>query len=452
MARYRGDVSNAVTSLLARSRAAAVLVVVMSLVVLVPGAAVSAARPAASSYALEARYDVDVNLDWATRWVKVKTTIDLVNRSGGPVDRLQLNTVAAKLGNLKSLKVKVGGGAVNASVTGQTIIVPLGAPLADGADTSVWVSYRARLTTTAKGRTYYFAKLNGVAQMYRFIPWLSRRIPFGSQDHGEPFVTPVSPRVEVTVSSNRKLVWATSGRQVRKDGPRTFTYVARHVRDFNLAASPGWTTARGMSEDGQTVILAHTSSGNGRRLVNLARTELARFERKTGVPYPHATYRVAETGGGLAMESPALIWIPRSRPAADLPYLVSHETAHQWWYSTVGNDQSTDAFADEALADYFSRKAHLSIRASRCKMDRLDREIRAYSTNCYFEVIYIQGARFLDKLARDYGGGKFKAAIKAYTADNRNDIASNTRLLEAFRAKMGDGVLKRYRARFPSVY
>lgn len=420
--------------------------------VLLPAATVSAAQPAASSYALEARYHVDVYLDWDTRWVKVKTGIDLVNRSGGPVDRLQLNTVAAKHGNIRNLKVRVGGDAVNASVTGQTITVPLGAPLANDAATGVWVSYRARLTTTAKGRAYYFAKLNGVAQLYRFIPWLSRKIPFGSQDHGEPFVTPVSPRVEVTVSSDRKLVWATTGRQVRKDGPRTFSFVAKDVRDFNLAASPAWTTVRGMSEDGQTIIFAHTRSGNGRRLVNLAKTELARFEGKTGVPYPHATYRVAETGGGLAMESPALIWIPRSRPAADLPYLVSHETAHQWWYSSVGNDQSTDAFADEALADYFARKAHLSIRRSRCKMDRLDREIRAYSTNCYFEVIYVQGARFLDNLAKDYGGGKFKAAIKAYTRENRDDIANNTRLLEAFRAEMGDGVLKRYRTRFPSLY
>jgi len=163
-------------------------------------------------------------------------------------------------------------------------------------------------------------------------------------------------------------------------------------------------------------------------------------------------YRIAETGGGLAMESPALIWIPRSRSAADHPYLVSHETAHQWWYSTVGNDQSTDAFADEALADYFSRKAHLSIRSSRCKTDRLDRATQAYSDGCYFEVVYVQGARFLNNLRRDYGAAKFKKAIRAYTRSNKHDISNNARLLEAFRAEMGNGVLPRYRNRFPSIY
>ncbi len=352
----------------------------------------------------------------------------------------------------KKLRAQVDGVGVSAAVVGQTIKLPLGRSLGVGESVLVRVAFKARLTTTARDRSYFFAKLNGVAQLYRFIPWVSRRIAFGPDAHGEPFVTPVSPRVEVSVSSDRKLVWATSGRRTRKLGPKTFTYVATDVRDFNIAASPKWTATIGTSKNGKTRIYAYTAKGGGRRLVNLAREELARYTSKTGVPYPHDTYRIAETGGGLAMESPALIWIPASRPASDHPYLVSHETAHQWFYSTVGNDQSTDAFADEALADYFARKARLSIRRSGCKTDRLDREIRAYSDYCYYEVIYIQGARFLDNLRKDFGGAKFKAAIKAYTKANRDDIANNARLLEAFRAEMGNRVLKRYHRRFPSLY
>ena len=359
-----------------RIRAVVLLVALTLLALLVPQSSIMAA----SRYNLEATYGVSLYLDWDSRWTHVKTTIDLRNTSGGPVDRLQLNTSAAKLGGLKGLKVKVDGVIVPASKTGQTIVVPLGKVLEVDETATVYVAYRARLTTRAGGRAYYFAKLGGVAQLYRFIPWLSRKIPFGNQDHGEPFLTPVSPRVEVEVSSNRRLVWATSGRRTGKTDPRTYTFVATNVRDFNIAASPGFKTVRGTSKDGQTKILAHTRSGNGARLVRLAKEELARYEAKTGVPYPHSTYRVVETGGGLAMESPGAHLDPRSRSAADHPYLVSHETAHQWWYSAVGNDQSTNAFADEALADYYARKAHLSIRPSRCKTDRLDRAIRAYST------------------------------------------------------------------------
>ena len=118
----------------------------------------------------------------------------------------------------------------------------------------------------------------------------------------------------------------------------------------------------------------------------------------------------------------------------------------------MGNDQSTDAFADEALADYFSRKAHLSIRSSRCKTDRLDREIRAYSGRLLLRGHLRPGRALPRQPARGLRLGKFKAAIRAYTKDNRDDIANNARLLEAFRAEMGDGVLQRYRSRFPSLY
>jgi len=407
---------------------------------------------AATSLDLDARYDVDVHLDWDTRWVDVRTVISVRNTAGKAIDRLELNTAAVKLGAWKRLRARVDGTSVGPWVIGQTIIVPLGAPLAVGASTTVFVGFKSRLTTKASGRSYYWAKLNGVAQLYRFIPWVSRKIPFGSGNHGEPFVTPVSSRVEVTVSSDRKLVWAATGKRVSKANERTFTYVAKKVRDFNLAASPSWKTATGTSKNGKVKIYAHARKHDAERLVRLAREELARYTSKTGVLYPHSTYRIAETGGGLAMESPALIWIPAARRSADLPYLVSHETAHQWWYSTVGNDQSTDAFADEALADYFARKTHLSLRASDCATDRLDREIRAYSDRCYFEVIYIQGAKFLDNLRKDYGNAKFMAAIRAYTKGNRHDISNNARLLEALRAQMGDGVLARYHRRFPSLY
>jgi aminopeptidase N len=224
------------------------------------------------------------------------------------------------------------------------------------------------------------------------------------------------------------------------------------VRDFVIAASPSWRTARGRSTDGETTILAHTRRLDGRRLVELAREELARYERITGVAYPYPVYRIAESGGGLPMEAPALTWIPGSRSASEMPFLVSHETAHQWWYGLVGNDQSTNAFADEAMADYFSRKAHLSIRPSRCPRDRLDRDIRAYSTFCYFEVIYVQGARFLEGLRQDFGTDPFRRAVRAYTQDNRLAIGSNSKLLEAFRAEMGEGVRRRFQSRFPSLY
>ena len=32
--------------------------------------------------------------------------------------------------------------------------------------------------------------------------------------------------------------------------------------------------------------------------------------------------------------------------------VIVHETAHQWWYGLVGNDQIDEAWLDESLATY----------------------------------------------------------------------------------------------------
>ncbi len=64
----------------------------------------------------------------------------------------------------------------------------------------------------------------------------------------------------------------------------------------------------------------------------------------------------------------------------------------------------------------------------------------------------MQGARFLDKLRRDFGQARFMAAVRRYTRDNRDGLGGNVRLLEALRAEMGDGVVARFHRRFPSLY
>ncbi len=249
---------------------------------------------ARSSYELEASYDVALHLDWDSGRVHVKTRIDLVNTSGGEIDRIVLNTVAGPLGAMRNLKARIDGVATNPKASGQTISLKLKMPLAVDDAVSVWVGYRARLATSNVGRNYLFSKLDGVAQLYRFIPWVSRRIPFGKQAHGEPFLTPVSPSVRVTATSDRKLEWATTGQRTSRNG-RTSTFKAQDVRDFVMTASPSYRTTRGQSIDGETQIVVYTRTADGRRLLQLARQELARFERKIGIPYPYPTYRVAES-------------------------------------------------------------------------------------------------------------------------------------------------------------
>ena len=71
-------------------------------------------------------------------------------------------------------------------------------------------------------------------------------------------------------------------------------------------------------------------------------------------------------GRGIRDGVAGLIWIPTGVAASNLRYLAAHETAHQWFYGIVGNDQAKQPFADEAAADFAARYVLGLKRASRC--------------------------------------------------------------------------------------
>jgi hypothetical protein len=184
-------------------------------------------------------------------------------------------------------------------------------------------------------------------------------------------------------------------------------------------------------------------------VLRAAKTALSREAALLG-PYPYPTYELVQTAGGYGMESPGLTWIPSG--AGSLGYLVAHETAHQWFYGIVGNDQARDPFADEAAADMVARNVLGLRRASRCPTTRLDLTIYRYSSACYYEVIYIQGGNVLDDVRRSMGSRAYWTAIRRYLADNRYNLSTTARLLRALDAGTRLDLRPRYHARFPSIY
>ena len=56
------------------------------------------------------------------------------------------------------------------------------------------------------------------------------------------------------------------------------------------------------------------------------------------------------------MEYPTLVMIDKTLYNENnkflLEYVIAHETAHQWWYSVIGNDEISEPWIDEALTEY----------------------------------------------------------------------------------------------------
>ena len=404
-----------------------------------------------SSFNLDATYRATLKLTWATRAIWVDSIATIRNTSGGPIDRVELNTIAARLGSIRLRPVTVDGTPVGATVSDQTIVVPLGGILPPDATTQIRVRFSARLGVGLAGSDWLFGRTNGIADVYRWLPWVSRRIAFDRPNHGDPFETPMSPSVRVRIVTDRRLVLATTGDRVSvsADG-LTQVFEAHDVRDFTVTAAVDYRTVS--RRVGATTVRAWYRPGtDGAALLDAAADAFAALQDRLG-PYGYDTLKVVQSAGGFGMESPELIWIPIGT-TTNLRYQAAHETAHQWFYGIVGNDQATQPVADEAAADFVARSVMGLHRASRCATARLDLAIYDYSATCYFETIYIQGGNLLDAARRRMGSTAFWAALRGYIAAHRGGIATTRSLLQALDdATPLDLGATLFAARFPRLY
>jgi hypothetical protein len=404
-----------------------------------------------TSLAIRATYSVGAKLAWSAGRLSGHVTITATNASGSGIDRLELNTVMAPLGGLRLGAVTVDGRTVAPAVSDQTIRVPLGGVLPDGATAVVVVRFTATLRTATSGSQWLFARATGTADLYRWIPWVSRATPFARPNYGDPFVTPSSPSVHVVLASDVPLRWSTTGRQVSRSADGLTTeFRAADVRDFIATASRDATSRQ--ATVGSTVIRVVGRGGfPAASVLAAAKTALARLEARLGA-YPYGLLTISESAGGYGMEGPMTVWIPPNVAPSNLVYLVTHEIAHQWFYGLVGNDQAREPFADEAMADMAARFVLGMRRASACSAARLDLSIYRYSTACYYETIYIQGGNLLDDARRRMGTTRFFAAVRAYIAAHRYGLVHTRTLLDAIDAASPIDFAASWRSRFPSLY
>ncbi len=404
-----------------------------------------------TSVNLRASYSVVLALRYGTRAFSVNSTATITNTSGGPIDRVEFNTIAARLGGMELRAVEVDGNPVARKVHDQTVIVPLGGILPAGATAKVRVQYRSTLRSSLSGSNWLFTKVNGIVDAYRWIPWVSRDTPFTRPNHGDPFVTPVSPSVKVRVETDRKLVIASTADRVSVSANGlTQWFEAKNVRDVTITAAPDFRT-RSVVVGSVRVRYYYRSGANAAAILDAAADSVRAYQSRLGT-YPYPTFKVVQSAGGYGMESPGLIWIPYGIGSANLRYLVSHETAHQWFYGLVGNDQARQPFVDEAAADFMAREILRLRRSSRCATGVLDKTIYGYSSSCYYEIIYIQGGNLLNEARRRMGSTAFWTALRKYVADHRYGLVGTTTLLKALDEGTPVDLSRLFAPRFPKYY
>ena len=405
-----------------------------------------------TSYHLNATYAVSAGIVVDTGVVRVTTTITARNDSGAGIDRLELNTIAARLGGAAITYAAVDGVPVTARISDQTLIVPLGGVLPAGATVVVKVAYKGTLKNSLSGSNWLFTRYGGTLSLYRWIPWVSVARPFDRPNHGDPFVTPSSPQVSVKLTLDKARILAAPVGGLSTAPSKTWAFTARDVRDVAIVLASDFAVSS-RSVNG-VAIRAYSRPGgvSGATLADRARAALASEASRVGVAYPWPSFTIVETRGGYGMESPGLVWIPGNTLSTNLTYLVYHEVAHQWFYGLVGNDQWKEPFADEAAADLLARTVLGNLRGSRCATDELDRRITQYSSSCYYETIYIQGGNVLNGFRSKMGTSLFWNTVESYVRTYGKKLGGTKRLLDMLDAASPTDLGPTLRARFPSLY
>lgn len=344
-------------------------------------------------------------------------------------------------------------------VNDSVMSVPLAAPLAPGATAVVRFNFT---TTVPQGpnRNYaVFAFNEGVLALAHFYPmaavydqrwYTDTPSPQGDLTYGDNafFLVRVTLPADVVLAASGSILSQTI------DGPhQTMTIAAGPVRDFYLAASRDYVVAS--RQIGHTLVNSYALAGyeeGGMAVLDYTSAAVATFSRRFS-PYPYSELDVVSTTTtALGVEYPGIFanavriygltgssgGLPNS---VRLESTTVHETAHQWFYSLVGNDQLNEPWLDEALAqysvylyyqnnggvaaanNYYSYLESFWAAADSAPIP-IGQAVADYAANEYGPIVYGRGPIFVRQLEEEMGTEVFQTFLRDYVQQNKWGVAT----------------------------
>ena len=369
-------------------------------------------------------------------------------------------------GNVTVSGVTVDGQPVEAGYQAQDTImrVPLATPLAPGEDVVIGMSFDVDVPTEGGSNYGVFATIDDVLALAHFYPMVAVY-----DDKGWNIDVP-PPNADVTygdssfylvqISAPSEQILVTSGSQISRstEGDEQVVLVAAGpTRDFYLASSDRYTVIS--QQVGETTVNSYgfpEFANQNKQALGYTVGALESMGARMGT-YPFTEFDIAPTPNlALGVEYPgatvirAELYDPTLQ-FGDIPAnalmegTVAHEVGHQWFYSTVGNDQLNEPWVDESLTQYitylyfvdtYGQQAAEGFRQS--FVDRWDRVNMAdipigmpagnYDGTEYGAIVYGRGPLFFERLAEEMGQETFDEFLRDYYQRNKWGIVSGADL------------------------
>lgn len=315
-------------------------------------------------------YDLDVNLDPVSGTVTGSSQVEYTNNQAVPLPELYLHLYpnaavfsqdVRRPGRLEVTAVSVEGQDVLFTVEETLLKVTLESALQSQEQINLTLSW----DLTVPDYPGRLGENDGIISLGNWYPILAVYDAAGWHldpyyDWGDPFYSEVGRyRVRLTLPPSYQAV-ASGNLQARRQLPpqkKELVWETSLVRDFAVAVSSEYESLE--QKVGPTLVRSVFPRGEqagGRQALKSGCEALKFFNDNFGL-YPYHQLTLAATGfdqGG--MEYPNIVFLAREfygqADAEILDYLVVHETAHQWWYGVVGNNQVTEAWLDEGLTEF----------------------------------------------------------------------------------------------------
>ncbi len=434
------------------------------------------------------KYTIAVSYDAETHVLTANQTVEMTNRSSNAFEAVKFHIFANQYregaanpvvpssyrskaypngesyGEITFDNVKVDGTAVAYTIEGQdmdVLSVPTVKELFPDQKITVEMTYQIQLANILHRLGY----TDNVVNLGNFYPVLCHVdndnytcSPY--YNVGDPFVTEVA-NYEVSLTLPEKFIVASSGNlkdTSAGEGSVTYKYQAQAVRDFAMVLSDKFQKLSQTVGDTQINYYYYNDQNSEESLAN-AVGSFEFFNKNVG-KYPYEQYNVCETDfcyGG--MEYPNLVMITSG--SQSYQEAVVHETAHQWFYGVVGNDQIADAWMDEGLAEfltylYLDESGQLplttaimaNVKNYTTYVDVLNRYYEQVDTafrsldkykndNEYVIFTYVKGSLLFNTLYETMGKAKFFKALTKYYNEAQFTLAAPAQLTDCFSSTGG---------------
>ena len=401
-----------------------------------------------------AQYTLNTTLDYSNKTVSVDQTIVYPNQSGETLNNLVLAVVPNMwVGGFVLNSLNLDGTPVNDhTISGQRLEIPLPVPLAPETTVTVAMDYLLILPfaeqqdpSVERPRIYgYTVRQVNLANWYPFVVPYETGTGWVLHDpwyYGEHLVYEAAD-YDVILTADPSVIVATSGFAEPKGESVRYTLTAG--RAFAISASPEFQTA--VAQVGDVTVTSYYFpfyEEPGEAVLDVSQKSVELYSQLFGA-YPHRSLTAVMGDFNDGMEYSAFYFLPRDfynlYDGTDQNYLTfvaAHETAHQWWFERVANDQAIAPWLDESLCTYSERLYYESYHPELVRWwwpyrmyyfdpaAKMDIPIYAGTGfQPYTNATYFVGAHFLEDLRARIGDEAFFAFLQDYLTQMDSQIAT----------------------------